>query len=99
MLQYDEAEARRERAKHSLERYMHYYERWASNQTVCSRYLSLVSMSFSVSMITTHAACVILLLMSYLYVFLPFSPTWTSIALSTNAACIILMVMSYLYVF
>uniref|UniRef100_A0A453RPN7 Ariadne domain-containing protein n=1 Tax=Aegilops tauschii subsp. strangulata TaxID=200361 RepID=A0A453RPN7_AEGTS len=26
-------EARRERAKHSLERYMHYYERWASNQT------------------------------------------------------------------
>lgn len=30
---YDEAEARRERAKHSLERYMHYYERWASNQT------------------------------------------------------------------
>ncbi|BAF25568.1 Os09g0513800, partial [Oryza sativa Japonica Group] len=30
---YDEAEARRERAKNSLERYMHYYERWASNQT------------------------------------------------------------------
>ncbi|KAM0890292.1 hypothetical protein ACQ4PT_027115 [Festuca glaucescens] len=29
---YDEAEARRERAKHSLERYMHYYERWSSNQ-------------------------------------------------------------------
>lgn len=35
MFQYDEAEARRERAKNSLERYMHYYERWASNQTVC----------------------------------------------------------------
>ncbi|KAL6661904.1 hypothetical protein ACP70R_001288 [Stipagrostis hirtigluma subsp. patula] len=30
---YDETEARRERAKNSLERYMHYYERWASNQT------------------------------------------------------------------
>ncbi|KQJ91001.1 hypothetical protein BRADI_4g35080v3 [Brachypodium distachyon] len=30
---YDEAEARRERAKNSLVRYMHYYERWASNQT------------------------------------------------------------------
>ncbi|KAG8087805.1 hypothetical protein GUJ93_ZPchr0010g10195 [Zizania palustris] len=37
---YDETEARRERAKNSLERYMHYYERWASNQTVCSKYLS-----------------------------------------------------------
>jgi hypothetical protein len=36
LLQYDETEARRERAKNSLERYMHYYERWASNQTVCS---------------------------------------------------------------
>ncbi|XP_040383503.1 probable E3 ubiquitin-protein ligase ARI5 isoform X1 [Oryza brachyantha] len=30
---YDEAEARGERAKNSPERYMHYYERWASNQT------------------------------------------------------------------
>ncbi|XP_020402231.1 probable E3 ubiquitin-protein ligase ARI8 isoform X1 [Zea mays] len=30
---YDETESRRERAKNSLERYMHYYERWASNQT------------------------------------------------------------------
>ncbi|XP_062192342.1 probable E3 ubiquitin-protein ligase ARI8 [Phragmites australis] len=30
---YDETEARRDRAKNSLERYMHYYERWASNQT------------------------------------------------------------------
>uniref|UniRef100_A0A0D9XFK6 RBR-type E3 ubiquitin transferase n=1 Tax=Leersia perrieri TaxID=77586 RepID=A0A0D9XFK6_9ORYZ len=29
---YDEAEARRERAKDSLEKYIHYYERWASNQ-------------------------------------------------------------------
>ncbi|XP_023548739.1 probable E3 ubiquitin-protein ligase ARI8 [Cucurbita pepo subsp. pepo] len=30
---YDEAEKRREMAKNSLERYTHYYERWASNQT------------------------------------------------------------------
>uniref|UniRef100_A0ACD5XUB6 Uncharacterized protein n=1 Tax=Avena sativa TaxID=4498 RepID=A0ACD5XUB6_AVESA len=30
---YDEAEAKREQAKNSLERYTHYYERWASNQT------------------------------------------------------------------
>ncbi|KDP42814.1 hypothetical protein JCGZ_23756 [Jatropha curcas] len=30
---YDEAERRREMAKNSLERYTHYYERWASNQT------------------------------------------------------------------
>ncbi|KAJ9189219.1 hypothetical protein P3X46_000539 [Hevea brasiliensis] len=29
---YDEAERRREMAKNSLERYTHYYERWASNQ-------------------------------------------------------------------
>ncbi|PWZ28898.1 putative E3 ubiquitin-protein ligase ARI8 [Zea mays] len=33
---YDETDARRERAKNSLERYMHYYERWASNQTILS---------------------------------------------------------------
>ncbi|TXG72856.1 hypothetical protein EZV62_001435 [Acer yangbiense] len=30
---YDEAERRREMAKNSLEKYTHYYERWASNQT------------------------------------------------------------------
>ncbi|KAJ7947509.1 RBR-type E3 ubiquitin transferase [Quillaja saponaria] len=30
---YDEAEKRREMAKNSLERYTHYYERWASNQS------------------------------------------------------------------
>ncbi|KAJ4807793.1 RING/U-box superfamily protein [Rhynchospora pubera] len=30
---YDESEKRREMAKNSLERYMHYYERWASNQS------------------------------------------------------------------
>ncbi|XP_020088541.1 probable E3 ubiquitin-protein ligase ARI7 isoform X1 [Ananas comosus] len=30
---YDEAERRREMAKNCLERYTHYYERWASNQT------------------------------------------------------------------
>ncbi|KAG6742507.1 hypothetical protein POTOM_053379 [Populus tomentosa] len=29
---YDESERRREMAKNSLERYTHYYERWASNQ-------------------------------------------------------------------
>ncbi|KAG8499913.1 hypothetical protein CXB51_006550 [Gossypium anomalum] len=29
---YDEAERRREMAKNSLEKYTHYYERWASNQ-------------------------------------------------------------------
>ncbi|KAL0451964.1 UNVERIFIED_CONTAM: putative E3 ubiquitin-protein ligase ARI8 [Sesamum latifolium] len=33
---YDEAERRREMAKNSLERYTHYYERWASNQAVCT---------------------------------------------------------------
>ncbi|XP_021627960.1 probable E3 ubiquitin-protein ligase ARI7 isoform X3 [Manihot esculenta] len=31
---YDEAERRREMAKNSLERYTHYYERWASNQSL-----------------------------------------------------------------
>ncbi|KAF2300199.1 hypothetical protein GH714_010634 [Hevea brasiliensis] len=38
---YDEAERRREMAKNSLERYTHYYERWASNQLVveCRRVL------------------------------------------------------------
>jgi ariadne-1 len=30
---YDETEKRREMAKNSLERYTHYYERWASNQS------------------------------------------------------------------
>ncbi|KAH7572777.1 hypothetical protein ACOSP7_006108 [Xanthoceras sorbifolium] len=30
---YDEAERRREMAKNSLEKYTHYYERWASNQS------------------------------------------------------------------
>ena len=34
-LQYDDAEKRREMAKNSLERYTHYYERWATNQSVC----------------------------------------------------------------
>ena len=28
-------------AKNSLERYTHYYERWASNQTVCTIFLYL----------------------------------------------------------
>ncbi|KAJ6690985.1 RBR-TYPE E3 UBIQUITIN TRANSFERASE [Salix koriyanagi] len=31
---YDESERRREMAKNSLERYTHYYERWASNQLI-----------------------------------------------------------------
>ncbi|KAK6156448.1 hypothetical protein DH2020_010696 [Rehmannia glutinosa] len=31
---YDDAEKRREMAKNSLERYTHYYERWATNQSV-----------------------------------------------------------------
>lgn len=35
--QYDESERRREMAKNSLERYTHYYERWATNQSVCTR--------------------------------------------------------------
>jgi len=33
-VQYDEAERRREMAKNSLERYTHYYERWATNESV-----------------------------------------------------------------
>jgi ariadne-1 len=32
--QYDDSERRREMAKNSLERYTHYYERWAANQSV-----------------------------------------------------------------
>jgi ariadne-1 len=32
-VQYDETEKRREMAKNSLERYTHYYERWATNQS------------------------------------------------------------------
>lgn len=40
--QYDESEKRREMAKNSLERYTHYYERWATNQSVWSSfYLNL----------------------------------------------------------
>jgi hypothetical protein len=33
-VQYDEAERRREMAKNSLEKYTHYYERWATNESV-----------------------------------------------------------------
>lgn len=29
-------------AKNSLERYTHYYERWATNQSVCSMILSII---------------------------------------------------------
>ena len=28
---YDEEQQKRENAKHALERYMHYYQRWAEN--------------------------------------------------------------------
>lgn len=37
--QYDESEKRREMAKNSLERYTHYYERWATNQSVWSSFV------------------------------------------------------------
>ncbi|CAN6447413.1 unnamed protein product [Victoria cruziana] len=37
---YDEAEKRREMAKNSLERYTHYYERWATNQSSRAKALS-----------------------------------------------------------
>ncbi|XP_073030980.1 probable E3 ubiquitin-protein ligase ARI8 isoform X2 [Primulina eburnea] len=36
---YDEAEKRKEMAKNSLERYTHYYERWATNQSSRQRAL------------------------------------------------------------
>lgn len=39
---YDESEKRRERAKNSLEKYTHYYERWATNQQ--SRQKALVDL-------------------------------------------------------
>ncbi|GFY92827.1 IBR domain-containing protein [Actinidia rufa] len=39
---YDESERRREMAKNSLERYTHYYERWATNQS--SRQKALVDL-------------------------------------------------------
>ncbi|KAL5998098.1 hypothetical protein ACLOJK_009033 [Asimina triloba] len=38
---YDETEKRREMAKNSLERYTHYYERWATNQSSHSRQKAL----------------------------------------------------------
>eukprot|EP00262_Sarcandra_glabra_P015769 TRINITY_DN494_c0_g1_i1.p1 TRINITY_DN494_c0_g1~~TRINITY_DN494_c0_g1_i1.p1 ORF type:complete len:634 (+),score=74.38 TRINITY_DN494_c0_g1_i1:223-1902(+) len=37
---YDESEKRREMAKNSLERYTHYYERWATNQSSRQKALS-----------------------------------------------------------
>ncbi|XP_077227066.1 putative E3 ubiquitin-protein ligase ARI8 [Tasmannia lanceolata] len=37
---YDETEKRREMAKNSLERYTHYYERWATNQSSRQKALS-----------------------------------------------------------
>ncbi|KAK6266162.1 hypothetical protein QUC31_016999 [Theobroma cacao] len=40
---YDEAERRREMAKNSLEKYTHYYERWASNQL--SRHKALADLN------------------------------------------------------
>ena len=33
-VQYNETERRREMAKNSLEKYTHYYERWAANEQV-----------------------------------------------------------------
>lgn len=33
-MQYDEAERRKEMAMNSLEKYTHYYERWAANEQV-----------------------------------------------------------------
>ncbi|CAL5394713.1 unnamed protein product [Camellia sinensis] len=36
---YDETERRREMAKNSLERYTHYYERWATNQSLLRIYI------------------------------------------------------------
>lgn len=46
--QYDETERRREMAKNSLERYTHYYERWATNQSVgaLSDYIRLLTFKF-----------------------------------------------------
>ncbi|GLT87923.1 hypothetical protein SLE2022_059740 [Rubroshorea leprosula] len=46
---YDETEKRREMAKNSLERYTHYYERWATNQL--SRQKALVDLQ---QMLTVH---------------------------------------------
>ncbi|GLT27961.1 hypothetical protein SLA2020_029240 [Shorea laevis] len=46
---YDETEKRREMAKNSLERYTHYYERWATNQL--SRQKALVDLQ---QMLTMH---------------------------------------------
>ncbi|XP_074563926.1 putative E3 ubiquitin-protein ligase ARI7 [Curcuma longa] len=40
---YDESERRREMAKNSLERYTHYYERWATNQSVRELSILLIS--------------------------------------------------------
>ncbi|XP_002983678.2 probable E3 ubiquitin-protein ligase ARI8 isoform X1 [Selaginella moellendorffii] len=37
---YDEAERRREMAKNSLERYTHYYERWATNESSKTKAIS-----------------------------------------------------------
>ncbi|XAR48738.1 Ubiquitin--protein ligase [Bertholletia excelsa] len=46
---YDDTERRREMAKNSLERYTHYYERWATNQS--SRHKALADLH---QMQTTH---------------------------------------------
>ncbi|KAL4561044.1 hypothetical protein LXL04_033206 [Taraxacum kok-saghyz] len=48
---YDESERRREMAKNSLERYTHYYERWATNQS--SRQKALADLQ---QMQTVHLA-------------------------------------------
>uniref|UniRef100_A0A7I4CMB5 RBR-type E3 ubiquitin transferase n=1 Tax=Physcomitrium patens TaxID=3218 RepID=A0A7I4CMB5_PHYPA len=45
---YDEAERRREMAKNSLERYTHYYERWATNESSRSKALADLQLMQSV---------------------------------------------------
>ncbi|CAN0859886.1 Probable E3 ubiquitin-protein ligase ARI7 [Linum grandiflorum] len=51
---YDDAEKRREMAKNSLERYTHYYERWATNQSV-----SPISGPFNVATSCSSAATIV----------------------------------------
>uniref|UniRef100_A0A6M2EJG5 RBR-type E3 ubiquitin transferase n=1 Tax=Populus davidiana TaxID=266767 RepID=A0A6M2EJG5_9ROSI len=51
---YDEAEKRREMAKNSLERYTHYYERWATNQTSRQKALADLQQMQNVHVSTTY---------------------------------------------
>ncbi|KAK4779398.1 hypothetical protein SAY86_006926 [Trapa natans] len=54
---YDEAERRREMAKNSLERYTHYYERWASNQSSRQKALADLHKMQTVHVSTTYYLC------------------------------------------